>query len=425
MGNAYMAKSKLDPGKEQRRGSLSALVQNMNMRSPHAGDPHVAGVNRRDYAERYNSGALPWQIEMQQLEEKQLEGESLRDYRKQSINSTDLNDYTKLFASGKIPKRQDGSSMPYNEWVRSMGNSKGGQPKSVQELEYIIKAHEQSLGRSMSGGERGKFIADNWFPNKRGAMQTDIQGAPVYTQQSMGGGFEGTVAENTLPGEGEGDPVTGAIPDPSKTIAQAAESERQAAGKKEATVIESRKQQEADSVFRDNASELVQEMRQQLGNTLGLMEAIESGDFNETGPFEQYFKTWGNKESAELAADAMMQALLNLQITKLTPVTENEMAEIKKLYADVGKDPQANIGALSSAVRRLMEKMRMLQKKRDYWNANDNTLKGYGLKTKIGEDEDWMTPLPSTYQMDVPGIVEVTEGGRKQKSAADYLEGAK
>ena len=75
----------------------------------------------------------------------------------------------------------------------------------------------------------------------------------------------------------------------------------------------------------------------------------------DTGPLQGLYTRfgWGDVKQGELRADAIYTTLLNLQITRLTPVTEKELALVSQLWADPSAINDQNIGALRSATKRI------------------------------------------------------------------------
>lgn len=90
-------------------------------------------------------------------------------------------------------------------------------------------------------------------------------------------------------------------------------------------------------------------------NTAAVLEALQNGSLD-TGPLQGLYSRfgWGNVEQGELRADAIYNTLMNLQITRLTPVTEKELALVAQLWADPGAVNDQNIGALRSASKRII-----------------------------------------------------------------------
>lgn len=85
----------------------------------------------------------------------------------------------------------------------------------------------------------------------------------------------------------------------------------------------------------------------------------------DTGPINAFLLNTfgiGRAEMAELGADAIEQALNNLQIVNLAPVTEKEFGEIMKLWADLAVQETPNIGRLNSAIRRTENLMRRIER---------------------------------------------------------------
>jgi hypothetical protein len=98
---------------------------------------------------------------------------------------------------------------------------------------------------------------------------------------------------------------------------------------------------------------MLPEMRDTLRDTRELYSAIDKGDYSRTGPIEGWVAKFNDKETAGLAFKQTLQALKNLQITRLTPVSNFEIQMIEQLYADWRKNPQANLGALEEAAKLL------------------------------------------------------------------------
>ena len=78
----------------------------------------------------------------------------------------------------------------------------------------------------------------------------------------------------------------------------------------------------------------------------------------------------GNETDGEMMAAQVEMALTNLGIVNLAPVTDKEMAEIKKLFFDLKKPTDVNIGALKATLGRIYRKLDAAdfkaQQSRDY-----------------------------------------------------------
>lgn len=102
---------------------------------------------------------------------------------------------------------------------------------------------------------------------------------------------------------------------------------------------------------------------QSIGNVDTLAAAIERGEFSETGPAEGLYKKYTNPQTAELEVVAIYQALQNLQITNLAPVSNTEIEMVRSMYADIGRDPAANLGRLKAARKIMTDKVALAEAK--------------------------------------------------------------
>lgn len=101
------------------------------------------------------------------------------------------------------------------------------------------------------------------------------------------------------------------------------------------------------------------ELDQSIEMMDGWLEALESGEM-ETGVISGTLKELGltgNETDGEMMGDQVEQALTNLGIVNLAPVTDKEMQEIKKLFADLKSPTEVNIGKLKSALNRIYRKL--------------------------------------------------------------------
>jgi len=89
---------------------------------------------------------------------------------------------------------------------------------------------------------------------------------------------------------------------------------------------------------------------------------------------------FGDPQVAGLNMESTIQALENLKITNLAPVTEKEIEMIRDLYAGIGRDPEQNAQLLAQAEKMLTQKMELINKKGQYWADNEGTLRGYGTR---------------------------------------------
>jgi hypothetical protein len=147
-------------------------------------------------------------------------------------------------------------------------------------------------------------------------------------------------------------------------------------------------------------------MEQSIANTERLLQEMDNGEYQNTGYFEgPVRKIFGDPEAAKLEFNAMAQALENLQITNLAPVTENEIEMIKQLYSSIGSDPAQNKAILGEALRVLKEKQALVNKKGEYFANNNGTLRGFGTNR-------WTKPTEPAEPENVPTYVRDPETGK-------------
>jgi hypothetical protein len=125
-------------------------------------------------------------------------------------------------------------------------------------------------------------------------------------------------------------------------------------------------------------------MDAQIARNNEIISAIdESGAYSGTGPVSGYVNRLFDPEVAALEAEGIYNGLMNLQITKLTPITENEIKMISKLWASAFRGGKVNKALLQEANRRIESMKSQAQQAIDYYNKDDVVLpdgrvKGYG-----------------------------------------------
>lgn len=116
----------------------------------------------------------------------------------------------------------------------------------------------------------------------------------------------------------------------------------------------------------------------------GWVDRLEGGDL-ETGLVSGFLTElglMGTELEGEALADSVEQALYNLQITNLAPVTEKEIQFIKGLFMDLKSPTEVNIGKLKAALKRISRQIEMAdyeaQTARDFvLEFGDDTQKGF------------------------------------------------
>jgi hypothetical protein len=92
-----------------------------------------------------------------------------------------------------------------------------------------------------------------------------------------------------------------------------------------------------------------------------LISELRSGKYADTGPVMGRIKELWDPDLAKLNLQAMEQALQNLQITNLAPVTVKEMEMIQQMYAGSYKTPEQNAAVLEYLNKRMRERQRRMR----------------------------------------------------------------
>lgn len=89
-------------------------------------------------------------------------------------------------------------------------------------------------------------------------------------------------------------------------------------------------------------------------NTNQYLTALNNGDLS-TNPIKGWINQfgWADAKTGELQADAVYQTLLNLQITRLAPVSNYEIGLIQQMFVDPKSMTSANLGRAKSALKRI------------------------------------------------------------------------
>ena len=109
----------------------------------------------------------------------------------------------------------------------------------------------------------------------------------------------------------------------------------------------------------------------------------ENGKYAGTGVLSGYVNRLFDPEIAALEAEGVYNTLMNLQITRLTPITEKEIELVSKMWASAFRNGKVNVGLLQEANRRIRVMKAQAEEAIDYYNKDDVTLpdgrvKGYG-----------------------------------------------
>lgn len=81
-----------------------------------------------------------------------------------------------------------------------------------------------------------------------------------------------------------------------------------------------------------------------------MISAIRGGDYSDTGYLQGVIESYTDQETGELAAMSTLNLINKLENITLTPVSDPDIRMLRETWADVRKDPTANVGALLGAL---------------------------------------------------------------------------
>ena len=147
-----------------------------------------------------------------------------------------------------------------------------------------------------------------------------------------------------------------------------------------------------------NAEEISQQVRQfayglpQAESTIArnneIIRGIKAGSLQDSGPLAGFVKQLYDPEFAALQAESIYNTLLNLQITKLTPVSNEEVKLVSQMWASAFRGGKVNIAILEEANRRTQQMIDVGQKAINYYQSNVDingnpkpvgSMEGYGM----------------------------------------------
>jgi hypothetical protein len=125
---------------------------------------------------------------------------------------------------------------------------------------------------------------------------------------------------------------------------------------------------EADTYFLE-AGNGIADARRARDETQAIIDSMtpdENGNVKlDTGLVSGFLMKWGgigSQELGELSALEIEQVLQNLQITKLTPVSNEEIKLISQMWANAMTGREVNLGRLNVAMRRMQHNMQNLER---------------------------------------------------------------
>jgi hypothetical protein len=292
----------------------------------------------------------------------------------QEINNNRLRKEQIRLASAAVPNEYAQFPEAYQTWMLS-----GAKDRGVTFEEFI---------RQGTGVNQGPAAVQNWqfrqslSPEERAVFDRGAGFAPNEESRSMlmkdyqyavGQGYEGSLVDF----------------------------QRDFAGSRAFGSATGKGAGERDSSFVAQVQDTLPVMYQQVNEIKMLREAIKSGKLTKTGPLEQYYRKWSDPETARAAVMQIATLLQNLNITKLTPVSNFEIELVNKMYFDIGNDPAANIGALAAAEDILARKIALVEAKKGYY-AKNGSLQGFENAFKRSD-------RPEGFEMQQPDDDDVTD----------------
>lgn len=115
----------------------------------------------------------------------------------------------------------------------------------------------------------------------------------------------------------------------------------------------------------EQAYDLADGMRASSQKYLDMLESNDPAAALETGPIDAFlFNVFGvgTEELAQMDADSIETTLQNLQITNLAPVTENELRQVGKMWANIARQETPNKGVLRRAIAKSEQVMRKIER---------------------------------------------------------------
>lgn len=242
---------------------------------------------------------------------------------------------------------QNGYDGDFQQWIQDNRASQSGRP---------VKTWVSDNGNMWYLDSNGQAIDTNVPGSPEQTIIRDVAGVPYVEYQEPGG------RKVTRPlDEWQRQYRTDVIEDETRTEDMAAAFAR------------------ADAEFELTVPQLYQGVQRQLQLLDELEAAIQQGQYDDTGIVEGRIRTLVDENLAYLQAINIDQTLQQLQAVNLAPVTENEIALLRTLYPDVLVEPEANLGRIRAARRRLQGSADKMRGQLTHY-ADEGTLRGFGIR---------------------------------------------
>lgn len=334
----------MDPRAARRAGFIGTLFQNLDQTSPHTGmTPGQGAMSRQVTAERYNAGAMPWQLE-------QMKAQKMG-------HSQSWNDYHAILKQDPSQMRKpDGSMISFREYDQMANTS--SLPASLQEMKILSEMQK----RADAGDLTAKTWIDTYWRNKRASKIVDVENVP--TEVDPGGGAQ-TVASQ-LPGRSN------------ETFEESRGRENRASFDQKVAEKSGGIQGEVDSNFQAALANEVPEIKRRLQDLRDTKAALDNGTLKSGiaagGPLAKLF----NPEAGKAYVTSTIETLKSLSQYQLTPVSDADIAKVEAMFIDAWANGDVNAAKLGEAIGTLESILTDLELKRRYFYDEGNyTLEGY------------------------------------------------
>lgn len=253
---------------------------------------------------------------------------------------------------------------------------------SYAEFQNIAARQLDSTSPIKNTERRSKLVSQikaETDPEKRAELEGELKffEAAVRAPQTWGGG--GGSQYSTQPGSGVTDTLVDA---PTATGREGALAEAKETGTQQAKT--SAQQVNEGMAGARSARNMYVSAEEMLKTTDAYLTKFSGDEPIETGFIDgMLMNTFGigTQEIGEMTADSVHAALINLGITNLAPVTEQEFASVMKMWGDISASPTANKGMLTAAKRRTERLMEQLREEAIY---NSGLVEEFGSAGQYG-----------------------------------------
>lgn len=272
--------------------------------------------------------------------------------------------------------KSDGFDGDFEEWARDVGRA------GVSNRPVRTWTNADS-GNLMYLSSQGEVVDTGFTGDVPSGMEIEMQGNVPYVKQTLPGGKISMT--------------------PLDQFAQAYRTDR--LYEETSTEAEAQKWAAANVAFESTAPMMYTKLENQVKYLEELEADILAGKYD-TGPITGAAKAVFNENMAYLEADNILASLEALQRVNLAPVTEQEFANMRKLYADVTAAPKANIGRLRALRRDLAKTMAGFERQLEwFYNEGGNSLRGMtGARWRRSAPDNQDQPDPNAEEITIDDL---------------------